>query len=267
MLFPDREMPRRVWDVEAENFAWIDFFWSTMGRSGEFGRGVETIHERMKAPEELKKLLANLADGLAKRFDLPGWGDWTESKLLMWVFNCIVDKHAGAERTRTEELLSEDAKSGLWTYANGPLREQVLLECDENMPLDATFVFGHTHKPFEEGLNFQGYPKWVNVYNSGGWVVESQEAQPLHGAAMILVDENLDATSVRMYNEMRGQETCLVRVDSATHPGEGPHAFHSRMATLVRAEEEPWRSFSALAGTTVSKRAKNLQARISGGTT
>ena len=32
MVFPDRKEPDTIWDLEAENFAWIDFFWSTMGR-------------------------------------------------------------------------------------------------------------------------------------------------------------------------------------------------------------------------------------------
>ena len=48
-------------------------------------------------------------------------------------------------------------------------------------PSDVTFVFGHTHKPFQEDVNFREYPGWVNVYNSGGWVIDTVETQPLHG--------------------------------------------------------------------------------------
>jgi hypothetical protein len=45
MIFPDREPLRHVWDIEGEDFAWIDFFWSTMGRSGEVGKDVERLYE------------------------------------------------------------------------------------------------------------------------------------------------------------------------------------------------------------------------------
>ena len=39
MLFPDRPMPREAWDLEAENFAWIDFFWSAWAGPARVGKG------------------------------------------------------------------------------------------------------------------------------------------------------------------------------------------------------------------------------------
>jgi hypothetical protein len=38
MFFPNRTRPKVVWELEAENFAWIDFLWSTLGRSGDVGQ-------------------------------------------------------------------------------------------------------------------------------------------------------------------------------------------------------------------------------------
>ena len=36
LIFPKLETRHpKIWDLESENFAWIDFFWSTLGRSGE----------------------------------------------------------------------------------------------------------------------------------------------------------------------------------------------------------------------------------------
>jgi hypothetical protein len=43
LAFSDHEMPRRVSDLEAENFAWIGFFWSTMGQSGKVGTDIERV--------------------------------------------------------------------------------------------------------------------------------------------------------------------------------------------------------------------------------
>src|SRR5262249_15672347 len=50
MFFPKRREPTLVWDIEAENFAWIDFFWSTMGRSGAAGGDVELIYDKLQDP-------------------------------------------------------------------------------------------------------------------------------------------------------------------------------------------------------------------------
>src|SRR3989304_8283830 len=97
--------------------------------------------------------------------------------------------------------LSEDAEKGLWSYMNGPLKEQIMTELKGNMPADVTFVFGHTHKPFQEDMNFKGYPAWANVYNTGAWVVETVAPQPLHGGAVVLIDNDLNAAALRMYNE------------------------------------------------------------------
>ena len=58
LIFPKLEdVPRKVWDLESENFAWIDFFWSTLGRSGEVGQDVEIIYEKMQSEEQFRKLL------------------------------------------------------------------------------------------------------------------------------------------------------------------------------------------------------------------
>ena len=43
MAFPGRPARPDIWDWEAENFAWIDFLWSTLGRSGDAGKDVGLI--------------------------------------------------------------------------------------------------------------------------------------------------------------------------------------------------------------------------------
>ncbi|RLB27963.1 MAG: hypothetical protein DRH11_17910, partial [Deltaproteobacteria bacterium] len=123
-------------------------------------------------------------------------------------------------------------------------------------------VFGHTHKPFQEDMNFKGYPHWTNVYNTGGWIVESVDPQPLHGAAVILVDEDLNAVSLRMYNEAADQTEYSVRVEQATHADEQENPFYHRISELVKSSEDPWKTFSAIVARTVRKRAQNLRARI-----
>jgi hypothetical protein len=71
-LFPDRAEPDTIWELESENFAWVDFFWSTLGRSGEFGADVPAfshndhlpaprngrIHQRVDAARPAFRVLA-----------------------------------------------------------------------------------------------------------------------------------------------------------------------------------------------------------------
>jgi hypothetical protein len=262
LLFPDRPMPVNIWDLEEENFAWIDFFWSALGRSGEAGKGVGAVYEKLQKREKVKQLLGNLARGLAQKYDLPGWGDRMEAKMLEWAFEKVAEHVQNLERNKPERTLSEDAEKGLWAYVEGPLRAQILGECANRMPLDVTFIFGHTHKPFEQDLNFAGYPRWVNVYNTGGWVVDKEERQPLCGAAVVLMDESLNATSLRLYNEAEREADYRVLVREARHPGDQPSAFHVHIESLVRQAPSPWERFSAAAARAVNVRAQNLRARI-----
>lgn len=263
LVFKDRERPRHVWDLEEENFAWIDFFWSTMGRSGKVGQDIERFYEKMQDPDQFKKLLFNLADNLAKEYGLPGWGDRMEARIMKWVLGAAVDKMSSLERSDTKRALSDEAEKGLWAYVNNPVREQILIELDqEDVPHDVTFVFGHTHKPFQEDMNFKGYPRWVNVYNSGGWVVESVEPEPVHGGAVILADSDLNVVSLRMYNEAADPLAYKVKVEVATHAGEVGNPLFRRIQSLVKDSEDPWKSFSASVARSVRVRAQNLRARI-----
>lgn len=264
MIFPDRPMPREVWDFEAENFAWIDFFWSTLGRSGEVGKGVGIIYEKFQDEQQTRKLLANLSRSLAEKYDLPGWGDRMEAKLLEWAFGAIVERVRNLERQRTAgaDPLSEDAEKGLWFYLEEPLKLQLQRECQGAMPDQITFVFGHTHKPFEEDMNFKGYPGWTDVYNSGGWVVDSDKPQPQHGGAVILLDENLNAASVRFYQEFRDPEDYQVTVGEAGHQGEQHGPMFEHLSVLINRNPTLFQSFSIAVARAVHVRAQNIRARI-----
>jgi hypothetical protein len=263
MIFPDQPLPEISWDVETENYAWIDFLWSALGRSGKAGRDVELIYDKLNDPEAFKKLLYNLADGLARKYDLPGWGDKMESAILKAVFGIAVDQLMGRERRVPEKLLSDDGEEGLRWYLNTPLCNQILTELDTQIMLpDVTFVFGHTHKPFQTDMNFKNYPGWVNVYNSGGWVVDTIEPQPLHGGAVILIDEELNAASLRVYNENTDPTGYRVSVAEAMHAGESPNPLCQSLRALIKPDQNPWKAFSTSAARAVYVRAQNLRAKI-----
>ena len=223
---------------------------------------MERLYEKIQDTEQFKKLLYNLADSLAREYDLPGWGDAMEAGILKLIISAAVDRAVKTERTHTGRALSEEAEKGLWDYMNGPLKEQILRERSETMPQDVTFVFGHTHKPFQEDMNFKNYPGWVNVYNTGGWVVETVDPELAHGGAVVLVDERLNVAAVRCYNESGNSEDYKVSVEEATHGPEQKNPFCTRIKGFVKPSKQPWRSFSDSIARAVRVRAQNLRARI-----
>jgi hypothetical protein len=263
LVYPDRRQPETVWQIEAENFAWIDFFWSTLGRQGDVGGRVESIYESMCDPKRFKKLLSTFADSIAREYDIPYVAEFLEPRLVRGLVHFLAGMLSKKERGHTDDALSPDGHKGLWSYMTGPLRNQIL-EDHGSMPNDVTFVYGHTHKPFERDLDFRGYyPQWVNTYNTGGWVVDNLEPKKLHGGAVILVDENLNAVSLRMYNESADPGDYKVRIAESTHEGQQKSAFHKRILTLVKPSRDPWKSFSSEVERAVRTRSQNLRVRIS----
>jgi hypothetical protein len=267
LIFPKLEKRyRRIWDLESENFAWIDFFWSTLGRSGEWGQDVETIYEKMQDEEQFRKLIHTLAESLAEKYDITGFGDWINSRITEMIINGLVNKLVKTERTQADQPLSQDAEDGLSYYVNFPLQTQIKEECENRrwlFPREVTFVFGHTHKPFEEVRPFNAYMgDGVPVYNTGGWVVETVEPASLHGGAAVLLNENLDCASLRWYNEAHDTGAYRVAVKEVLPPGQPPSDFFLRLQGLVQPDEIPWSRFSQTVADEVRIRAKNLKDRI-----
>lgn len=159
MVFPGRPPADKVWQWEAENFAWIDFFWSTLGRSGEVGTDVGLLYASMQSPPAMQVLARNLAQGIADKRRRPQPVRWLEEKALGFGLGKLVQRAAALERVHATEPLSARARTGLSAYLEGPLLAQLHEELDENpMPKELTFVFGHTHKPCEIELVPKGYP-------------------------------------------------------------------------------------------------------------
>jgi UDP-2,3-diacylglucosamine pyrophosphatase LpxH len=264
LLRPDRDPPAVVYDLEAENFAWIDFFWSAMGRQAQVGPVIEDVYKATYDRESLLALVNTLARNIARRYDIPWlWGDLMEELVLRFVFRQVVNRVAGKlERQRTDQSetlpLSADAREGLADYMQ-LLWEQASRE-ESPLPDAATFVLGHTHKPFQVPWEFAGYPQPVPVLNTGGWIVESIEPEPLRGGAVALIDEELNAVNLRMYNEGRYE----VRVEEPVPPEAPRSALWEHVNGIARSDCEPWRGFGRTVAVEVARRAEFLKARRGG---
>jgi hypothetical protein len=259
LLFPERLKPTQVWDLEAENFAWIDFFWSALGRSGQAGENVGLIYDKLQDKAAFDELLGNLARGLAQGSKVPGFGTWMKTWLLHKVLDAVLGRVVNVE-VQQPDVLSKDAESALRMYLEGPVRAQVLSE-RPSIPAEVTVVFGHTHKPFERVVGFQGYAEELRLYNSGGWVVDSLDPKANGGWAVVLLDEDLHATSLRFAPDSHGGNKAMCLAEAAK-PGEAPNALHKRLQGLVDAGAAPWSDFLAAVKASAADHLENLKTKI-----
>jgi len=262
MVFPTRKRPTTVRELEAENFAWIDFFWSTLGRSGDVGQDIGLFYAKLQDNKQVEKLIANFITTWLAHTNQSRLLEGIEARGLEWVVNYIFNKLHPLEKQRTEQALSADAMRGLQWFAQGVLLEQLNRETNQNIPADITFLFGHTHKPFQQEMSFRGYPAPFRVYNTGGWVVDTINISPLHGAAVLLIDETLDVLSLRMYNQALNTEDYAVHVAELTRPGMANSAFYERVNASVNKARDPWKAFSEAAAEAVGVHARLLQTKI-----
>jgi hypothetical protein len=281
MFFPWTHEPLDVWDVEAEQFAWIDFFWSALGRSGEVGVGLETIYEKLQDTKAFEELKVNLAQSLASKM---GWGitDYLERKALEKLIDYLLNRFGERERSAIGCPLSEEGRKGLFHYLEGPIRRYIAdrliarrinknnvpheLRTPETLAVEevpeVVFVYGHTHKPFCDYEDFHGYSHWVDVYNTGGWIVDCLNPDPCYGASIVLVDEDLNTTSIRMYQQTQADEVSPVLVEEAPRGFRDKNPFHQRIRGLIDPANQPWRGFSEAVANALTVRRRHLRQRV-----
>lgn len=266
-IFPGRVEPVQGWDLEAENFAWIDFFWSTLGRSGDVGEDVGLIYDMLQSAEAMNLLAHNLATGVTAKVTTKQpwkWLRWAIRPVLAWVMKEIAGRISKSERKLPNKALNADAEMGLMAYLSGPVVKQLAIEAlpDGTLPEQVKFVFGHTHKAFVGTRVVPGLAKPVRVFNSGGWVVDTEPVEVLQGANMVLIDENLEVACIRLYNQAADPSAYRVKLDDGLPDEQGP--FYQRLSTLIDPDAAPWKGFSAAAADLVVEREKALKTIIAG---
>jgi UDP-2,3-diacylglucosamine pyrophosphatase LpxH len=260
MFFPNRTRPKVVWELEAENFAWIDFLWSTLGRSGDVGQDIGIFYAKLQDKKQFEHLLDNFLTSLVTQWNQPKGIKSVEIEGLKLLLKAIIDRTPVLERNRPEQPLSDEALQGLHSYLEGPLLEQILIENKQKIPANITFLFGHTHKPFQQLMSFTGYSAPMNVYNSGGWVMDKVQPMSVYGAAALLIDETLQTISLRLYNQSPNIEDYIVRVEEISSSGSSP--FYNRIRSLVNPLNDPWKTFSKTVAEAVFLHAQVLQTKI-----
>ena len=89
--------------------------------------------------------------------------------------------------------------------------------------------------------------------------MDTIDTEPAHGGAIVLVDEEMNAVSLRMYNEAESQQEYSVRVEAVD---ETSNPLCTYIAQLVKSDQNPWCSFSSLVAENVDKYRENLRVRL-----
>ena len=114
-------------------------------------------------------------------------------------------------------------------------------------------MYGHTHKPFVDTWSVPGFPAPVYIANTGGWVVDTAEPAPVQAGVAVLVNDNLDATSLQFYRQ--SPDSAPVPVQLLPPPaGSQPSAWHTELASRIDPAAAPWSTLSESAAKLVTQR-------------
>jgi hypothetical protein len=252
-LYPGQRQkpPTDIATLEEENFAWIDFFWSTLGRSGQVGSDMGLIYADLTSPADIDMLVANLVAGLLAKKG-PGFLRRPEEAVLDEIFRREANKIARSERATPTVALTATGQAGLTDYLQGPVRNQLRQEWGY-VPDELTFVYGHTHKPFAARLALTGFPGPVDVVNTGGWVVDTATPAPVQAGVAVLVNEDLDTASLQFYRQSPGSQPVPVGLLDPP-PGIAPTAWHAELAARIDPAAPGWRSLAESTAAVVAQR-------------
>jgi len=167
------------------------------------------------------------------------------------------------ERDRAHEVLGSGARAGLTSYL-AALRRTLEKQSGSALPADVSVITGHTHKPFSEWWDDDSWPGGgLRVFNCGGWVVDHVDPQPLMGAAVVLVSDDLDVVSLRVCQQDDDPSSHRIHVETAGQ-APGDERFAGHIESLLRPDDEPWATFRAAVRDIVLERRGTMQQILEG---
>lgn len=190
----DDNMPTDIDELQRENFAWIEFFWSMLGRSGRVGETVESLWEQIMDEKHSRDLARKLVRIIVNSLNLPGNDSFIANSIVYGVADSLVDHIEHQERHEKTRSMSPEMTQQLACYLKYPLWNQMRKELKgigraaERMPYQTAIIMGHTHKPTQQKMDLIYPVESISVYNTGGWVIDKAYPNPVYGGAIALVD-------------------------------------------------------------------------------
>jgi hypothetical protein len=207
---PDAPLPpQTVAQIEAGNGPWVDFLWSDLGSAGVVGHESVKLYEVMRDPgasqvwsRHLSRwITSQLGTSLGLAGVMPLIQGVTVQQAVSGLVDATVGRVAKAQRDDYLRVATPDDVANLRWYLGGAVALQLASEGGDPQRLDLSFVFGHTHKPFQDELPVPGLARPVAVYNTGGWVMDQPTMTSTQGAAIVLIDNELNLASLRLFND------------------------------------------------------------------
>ena len=264
--------PDSVAGVERQNGAWVDFLWSDLGSAGRTGKDATTLYQIMRDAgashrfcEQIShKALATLGTGLG----IPGSTEVTQGITVDNLIRGLVDASFGrgaeSERNSYLNVMSSGATADLRWYVGGPVRRQLHEEGALDAVKELSFVFGHTHKPFQDELVIAPWALPVSVYNTGGWVMDQPTMAPTQGASAIFIDADLNIASQRLFNDPANGTIAPVSVRGTGGFRDRDNPLLGQVQSALERSADLWALFSGCARRDVALRAEQLLAEFFG---
>ncbi|WP_299193922.1 metallophosphoesterase [uncultured Erythrobacter sp.] len=214
--------PATMRQLEQENGPWIDFLWSDLGSAGEVGSEVGSLYGTMLSAGASH----DFAEGIARRITgglhaklginpkMPLKYGVTLDNLIRAAVDLTAGRAAERQRDGYGHVLGEEEIADIGWYLGTPMAHQMRQELGD-VPRELSFVFGHTHKPFQDELLVDGFDVPVGIFNTGGWVLDEPTLMPVQGCAAMLVSDELEVASLRLFNDPTDGTMAPVRVEGS----------------------------------------------------
>lgn len=198
--------PNGMAQLEAFNNLWLESFNYYLGHADELSKQVRVLEQQFleggkEAKEKVKAIFDAAYLNLKKSVGLKCPWTLVVKFILKRFIRLIPEEKMGRSKLRgadvTKELL-DDVKDYIEKYIiKGYVMDSSHEEPDieithkNNIPTPFTFVFGHTHVPFQASIRIAGetYP----VVNSGGWIRSDGDGSGKGKYAGMVVIENTGA--------------------------------------------------------------------------
>ncbi|WP_077001058.1 hypothetical protein, partial [Variovorax sp. KK3] len=255
-----------VSDLESQNGAWVDFMWSDLGSSGVTGAGAGKLYEVMRdaaaSHDFTQRLAALLVSKLDSSLGMSGSLDVfqgvTLRQLVLGALDATLGRGAESQRDGYAQVMSTDDTADLRWFLSGPVKLELEQAGLDASALELSFVFGHSHKPFEDELPVAGFDRPVGVFNTGGWVMDQPTMASAQGASAMFIGEALDIAALRLFNDPVNGSITPVHARGVGGFRDRDNPMLAALSAAVERTRPAWDAFSRNAQQATESRATLL---------
>jgi hypothetical protein len=174
------------------------------------------------------------------------------------------------ERLSFLDVLSRTGLKGLRWYLDEPLTTQIREETSRSTRVEnireqpLTFIFGHTHKPFEDEIVAANYREPVRVFNTGGWVLDEPRLDTVQGASMILIDEHANVAALRLFGCPVNGVPSPVEVRGTGRFSDMENPLIGKLRGVLENSRGQWQNFTGTAAAELQVRRKVIAEDVIG---